>query len=369
MAGKSQYYEIVVVDIKGFGSRSNPVQSWLRDRLYELLENALAATGIDHRAGPPPTDRGDGMFWLLPGSVPKTDLTGPFVHHLYTGLRALAATSNARAEMRLRVALHAGEVAWDERGWVGADLNTACRMVDLPVLRETLEAAGDAPLALAVSDAWYRGVIQHDYPEIDPADFRPVRFDAKEIRNATAWVRVPGRSWPTDRGPDGPGGTGDTASDADAGAGRSSDDAPRDEARGHAGGRGREQRGDRGGGDTFSFTTGPGAHDFQQMGNNYGDTHLGGARPAAPLDPEVRRLLDDVRAALKEARNQRRIDLDTYRDATEELDLADENADAADSGSRGRFLTALRRCRDVLTPVGELSALVGSVIALVRGKQ
>ena len=51
---------------------SDPVRSWLRERLYELLEAALEATGVDHRAAPPPTDRGDGMFWLLPGSVPKT---------------------------------------------------------------------------------------------------------------------------------------------------------------------------------------------------------------------------------------------------------------------------------------------------------
>ncbi len=360
MAGKSQYHEIIVVDIKDFGSRSNPVQSWLRDRLYELLEKALEAAGVDHRAAPPPTDRGDGMFWLLPGSVPKTDLTGPFVRHLHTGLRALAATSSDRAAMRLRVVLHAGEVAWDERGWVGADLNTACRMVDLPVLRETLAAAEDAPMVLAVSDAWHRSVILHDYPEIDPAEFRPVRFDAKEIRNATAWIRVPGHVWPPDQDPapaDGTAGNPGTGT----GAGSTRDTT---HSAGSAGDTG--DAGDAGArGDTFTFTTGPGAHSFQQVGHMHGDTYLG-AGTAPPLDPDVRRLLDEVRTALKEALDQRRIDPGTYRNASEELDRADENAD---SGSRGRFLDALRKCRDVLAPVGELSALVGSVIALVRGKQ
>ncbi|WP_053923094.1 hypothetical protein [Streptomyces chattanoogensis] len=196
MRVKAQHYAILVVDAEKFGSRPNPVQAWLRERLYELLEEALDEAGIDHRAEPRPSDRGDGVFWLLPGSVPKIDLTGRFVELLQTGLRAHARTSNADGALRLRVALHFGEVAWDGRGWVGEDLNTACRMVDLRPLRDALSAGQRSGLALAVSDEWYRGVVRHGYPEADSGAYRAVRFDAKEIRGARAWIRVPGYDTP-----------------------------------------------------------------------------------------------------------------------------------------------------------------------------
>ncbi|TJZ41920.1 hypothetical protein FCH28_36015 [Streptomyces piniterrae] len=224
-AVKTQHYAILVVDIEKFGSRPNPVQAWLRERLYELLEGALDEAGIDHRAEPRPSDRGDGVFWLLPGSVPKIDLTGRFIDLLQAGLRAHARTSNADGALRLRVALHFGEVAWDGRGWVGEDLNTACRIVDLQPLREALGAGQRSGLALAVSDEWYRGVIRHEYPEADSGAYRAVRFDAKEIQGARVWIRVPGygtppgiEGWSADGGADGSGdtpGAGDTPAAGD----------------------------------------------------------------------------------------------------------------------------------------------------------
>jgi hypothetical protein len=191
-----QYFVILVVDIEKFGTRPNPVQTFLRGSLYALMERALDEAGIDHRGGARPVDRGDGLFLLLPGSVPKTDLVGPFIARLRTGLRAHAQTSSDAAALRLRVVLHSGEVAWDGRGWVGEDLNTACRMVDHQPLRDALAAAGDAQLVLGISDGWHRGVLRHDYPQLDAAAFRPVRFDAKEIHDETVWVLVPGYAAP-----------------------------------------------------------------------------------------------------------------------------------------------------------------------------
>ncbi|MFJ3303713.1 hypothetical protein ACIPSA_11395 [Streptomyces sp. NPDC086549] len=196
MRAKARHYSIVVVDIERFGSRTNPVQQWLRDRLYELVDEALDETGVDRAAAPPPSDRGDGFFWLLPGDVDKVDLTGRFVGLLHDKLRAHSMTSNAEGAMRLRVALHSGDVAWDGRGWQGEELNTACRLVDLPALRAVLTEAVRAQVALAVTGDWYRRVIQQDYPEVERAAFRRVPFDAKEIRGESAWIRVPGYDTP-----------------------------------------------------------------------------------------------------------------------------------------------------------------------------
>ncbi|KIF74163.1 hypothetical protein QR77_09515 [Streptomyces sp. 150FB] len=193
---KSQHYAIVVVDIEKFGSRADRVAQWLRTRLYEMAETALDDTGVDRAAAPPPADRGDGFFWLLPGSVDKTDLTARFVGLLHDQLRAHARTSNDEGALRIRVALHSGDVSWDGRGWVGEELNTACRLVDIEPLRTTLAEARRSGLALAVSDDWYRRVVHRGAPEVEREAFREFPFDAKEIQGASAWIRVPGYDVP-----------------------------------------------------------------------------------------------------------------------------------------------------------------------------
>jgi hypothetical protein len=191
MRSNPLYYTILVVDIEGFGRRRNPIQKLLRERLYRILGRAMEAAGLDTAQALKPADRGDGVFWLLPTAISKVMLTGPFIGVLGAELRAHQRVAAREAHMRLRVALHAGEVSQDEHGWVGEDLNTACRLVDLQALRDALAAATGSPLALAVSDTWYHSTIRHRYPGIEDASFRPVPFRAKEV-DQTAWITVPG---------------------------------------------------------------------------------------------------------------------------------------------------------------------------------
>ncbi|MEY9966654.1 hypothetical protein ABIA33_004719 [Streptacidiphilus sp. MAP12-16] len=196
MRTKAQHFSILVVDIEKFGSRSNPVQLWLRKRLYELVEAAFDEAGIDHRNGPRPADRGDGFFWLLPGTVDKVDLTGRFVDLLHDNLREHARTSSEEGAMRLRVALHDGDVAQDEHGWAGEELNSACRLVDIAPLRTALAQARRSGMALAVSSDWYRRTVRHGHPAVERQTFRRVLFEAKEIQGESAWIRVPGYDIP-----------------------------------------------------------------------------------------------------------------------------------------------------------------------------
>ncbi|MEW2631155.1 hypothetical protein AB0903_05730 [Streptomyces sp. NPDC048389] len=196
MRPKSQHYSILVVDIAEFGCRANPLQLWLRERLYALTEAAFAETGLDHRSAPQPSDRGDGFFWLLPGTFDRTDLTGRFVEVLNHRLRDHARTSSEEGALRLRVALHQGDVARDGHGWAGEELNTACRLVDIAPLRTALASGTRAGLALAVSAEWHRQIVRHDDPSVASETFRRVAFDAKEIQGASAWIRVPGYDAP-----------------------------------------------------------------------------------------------------------------------------------------------------------------------------
>ncbi|MQS10326.1 hypothetical protein FNX48_025125, partial [Streptomyces sp. IF17] len=104
-----RHHPIVILDIVGSGRRTDPDQSWLRERLYAMTERALRTAGIE---GAQTEDRGDGILALLPGGVPKTALLGPFVDALDAELRAHARLyRTGPRSLRLRAALHAGEVA------------------------------------------------------------------------------------------------------------------------------------------------------------------------------------------------------------------------------------------------------------------
>ncbi|WP_049578662.1 hypothetical protein [Streptomyces sp. SBT349] len=353
MAVKYEYYTIVVVDIEGFGRRQNPVQSWLRERLRRILDAAFETSGVDHRSGPRPVDRGDGVFWLLPGTVPKEDVTGPFVDQLRQQLRAHAKTSSAEGTLRLRVTLHGGEVGADEEGWVGADLNTACRMVDHQPLRDALTAVEAAELVVAVSDEWHRKVISHDHPGIDATEYRPVRFDAKEIENETVWIRVPGHAAPpVGRVP-----------------------APGAVARGRAGAEGEERTAaeaapalliedNSGIGQLNGDITGGG------IGVARGPVHQTFGAPVAPGaagNAELRRELEELRALLKGALERRDIDAGTYRDASRELETAEEFADAEDEEGRGVLVRALIKLGALVTGIGVIAEPVRNLINTLRG--
>ncbi|MCE7079816.1 hypothetical protein [Streptomyces sp. ST2-7A] len=350
-----QHHLIVIIDIVGSGRRTDPDQSWLRDRLYAMTDRALRTAGIE---GEESEDRGDGILVLLPGGVPKTALLGPFVDALDAELRAHARLyrTGPRA-LRLRASLHAGEVARDERGWVGADLNAAFRMVDLPALRDTLETAERAVLALAVSDLLYRAIVRHDHPGIEPTEYRDVPFSAKEISGERLWIRVPGYYEP-------PGLPTPEASDSDpAGAAREArrtapaEGPPFDPAPGNSG-IGTVHGGISGG----AVGVNNGEVRQQWIGAMGADT----GEEAANL----RRELERLRVELKEALERREIDEETHREAGAELDEAERHAEGAEARqepARGRVLRALRKLKGLVEDVGGLAGAVTALINTVRG--
>lgn len=189
----AEYSLIVILDIEGFGRRTDPDQAWLRDRLRDVVARALRAARV---AEPPTEDRGDAVVLLIPGTVPKTRLLGDFVRALVHELREHARHHTGDREMRLRVAVHAGEVARHGTGWVGTDLNTAFRMADMEPLRRALAEAPGAVLSLVVSHVLHQGVVRHDHPGLEAAEFAPAVLSAKEIQDEPVWIRVPGHPRP-----------------------------------------------------------------------------------------------------------------------------------------------------------------------------
>ncbi|GAA1338595.1 hypothetical protein [Saccharothrix algeriensis] len=186
-AGEAAHRTLVVVDVEGFGDhrRTNPDRLAVRAALYRVMRAAFSGCGVEW-ATCRHVDRGDGVLVFVPPEVTKSI----FAQRLPDRLAALLAEHNGAhpplERIRLRLALHAGEVYRDAHGAVGRAVNHVCRLVDSAPVREAL--AGTAgPLALIASDWFFEEVVRHG-PGGGAGAYRPVRVVAKET-DAVAWVR------------------------------------------------------------------------------------------------------------------------------------------------------------------------------------
>lgn len=180
---------ILLVDVAGFGDlrRTNLNQVSVRRSLYRLVEAACERSGIrwatlDHE------DRGDGILVLAPPDLPKSAFVERLPSELAAELRIHNSTQNAQEQIRLRLALHAGEVTYDEHGVVGRSVNLAFRLLDAPVFKEAL-ARSTGALAVITSAWFYDEVVWHSQVA-DVARYFQVRVTAKET-TAVAWVCLP----------------------------------------------------------------------------------------------------------------------------------------------------------------------------------
>ena len=181
---------ILIVDVEKFGDpvRTNAHQLAVRDGMYKALQEAFARTGIGW-ADCEAEDRGDGILVLVPPAVPKSWLVVTVPVRLTELLVRHNAGCPAQEQIRLRMALHAGEVHPDEHGFVGTSINRAFRLIESPASRTALRHSSGV-VALIVSDWFYEEVVRH-HPDAAPSRFEQVRVVMKETE-MTAWVRVLG---------------------------------------------------------------------------------------------------------------------------------------------------------------------------------
>jgi hypothetical protein len=186
---------IMVVDVAGFSSRrrTRVHQVAIRDGLYEALEQAFGEAGIGWD-GCYHEDRGDGVLILAPAQVPKASFAGPLPGRLAAALNEHNAAHGDHGQIRLRVALHAGEVSHDQHGVTGDAINLAFRLIDAPPLKDAL-AASPGVLALIASPWFYEEVIRHQ-PSAQPATWRAHPVVVKETAT-TGWIALPDHPYPS----------------------------------------------------------------------------------------------------------------------------------------------------------------------------
>jgi class 3 adenylate cyclase len=182
---------ILTLDAEGSTTRTNTGRALLRRAMYELLEEALRSSGISREHHDEFSDRGDGALVLIHpvDEAPKTILLTNLIPTL-SALLADHAASSPEQRFRLRAAVHAGDVHFDERGCYGEDIDLTFRLLNAPALKRKLRETG-APLVLAVSQDIHHSLIRHGYDGIDGNAFEPllrVRMAGHWVRG---WVQVP----------------------------------------------------------------------------------------------------------------------------------------------------------------------------------
>ena len=179
---------IVVVDVEGFGDRrrTNQNQLAVREGLYLVVREAFRDAGmswIDQYY----EDRGDGIFVLVGPEVPKSVFVERLPYALLNALRAHNDAHQDAEQIRLRMALHAGEVNYDEHGVTSSSINFTFRLIASDFLREEL-AQSRSLLAVITSSWFFEEVVRHSSARVD--SYRPVQVMVKETQTL-GWISSP----------------------------------------------------------------------------------------------------------------------------------------------------------------------------------
>lgn len=190
--GKSQHCVLFAVDIAQFShsGRDDEVQLAVREALYRLLTESFKDSGISWNSCLH-EDRGDGAIVVIPAHMPTITVVDQLVEQIRIRLRRYNRLSSPVAQVRLRLAVHIGEVHRDGHGLAGKAVIHLFRILDAPDLRQALQRSTTG-LALIVSDYVYESVIQGGPSGVDPAAYSEVIVNVKEFE-ARAWLlEVPG---------------------------------------------------------------------------------------------------------------------------------------------------------------------------------
>jgi class 3 adenylate cyclase len=183
---------ILVFDIEQSNNpmRTNHDRVVIHEAMYAAVRTALKRLKYYHE------DRGDGVLVLVPPTVPK----GRLVSNLLARLEAALGMHNAAMErqnasraaatqVRLRVAVHAGEVTFDGHGVVGAAVDYTFRLAEAAPLKSAL--ATSTGVCALITSRWFFDEVVYHHPEARPELFRRIETEVKATP-ISAYIRVPG---------------------------------------------------------------------------------------------------------------------------------------------------------------------------------
>jgi hypothetical protein len=186
-----EYRAMLALDIERSSGRGNVALLRIREVLFDALRECMERSGIDWRACVR-EDLGDGMRVIAPPAVRKPLLLHPFLHDLAGRLRTHNQTADLSTRIRVRVALHAGDLYAGSDGVVsGHPLEVLARLLDATPARDALARSPQSvSLAALMSQHFYDETVPHGYDGIDADTFHQVAFTEKEY-TARAWLHLP----------------------------------------------------------------------------------------------------------------------------------------------------------------------------------
>ncbi len=195
-AAPAHYRTIIALDIEQSTRRADPVKAELRDKLYELFDEALRSAGIHPRHRDRFVDRGDGILALIHpvNQAPKTVLLNqvvPALRRLLAGYNEGLPRPALAGQLRVRVVVHAGEIRYDSHGCFGEALDIAFRLLDHAYVKKTLRVGAD-PLALVISGDIYRSVVRHSDEGSDRRSFESFGYVRVAGTRHPGWIRTSG---------------------------------------------------------------------------------------------------------------------------------------------------------------------------------
>ncbi|MFS8101460.1 hypothetical protein LFM09_30485 [Lentzea alba] len=190
---------IVTVDVADFSnpSRRAAHMSDLHDGLYGVLRRAFNGAGVDFDTCET-EDRGDGALILVPGTFPKSELADKLPGRLVAEIRRYNSTRVDAAKIKLRVAVHSGDIRRNTHGWIGLPVILAFRILDAQEAKQALRRPGSV-LAIIASDHFFSEVISED-PGNDPESYRRIEVTIKTF-TGHAWLRLHGEDAVVSRRP------------------------------------------------------------------------------------------------------------------------------------------------------------------------
>ena len=161
-----------MVDVEGFGAadRTTPDRVAVRRGLLHAVKTAFREAGVRWR-GLHVEDGGDELLVLVPAKVAKAVFVERVPQVLADRLRAYNARHRRQARMRLRAAVHAGEVLFHDGKATAPAIIKARRLLDAAELKS----------ALAESD---RTLMAHHATGFD--------LEGHPMRHLREWVRTLG---------------------------------------------------------------------------------------------------------------------------------------------------------------------------------
>jgi CRP-like cAMP-binding protein len=187
---------VLLTDVVGFGAldRTDHDRRIIRREGLEMMQASLGPLWDECIS----QDRGDGLLIVAPPPIPTAEVIECVNDELPRRLRLHNRTYSTSARIHLRVAAHVGPIIGDDLGLSGGTIIRTARMVEAPVLKEAMMAAG-AGLGIMVSEFVHEIAIAAAADFIDAAEYKKVEVTNKEFIGS-AWMRLVDVS-PVVRGP------------------------------------------------------------------------------------------------------------------------------------------------------------------------